>query len=249
MRNVFLACSIGLLLLGSAMAKDDSLGVTTTLTTGLNGSYYFRGAKLATNGLASDATVAYAISPRLSAKVYYWNYLRTGAPRTDALENDYDLSLTWTPPIAKDLMSFTLGTVYYDELRAAMGADTAEAYAGVTFNVPWSPSLFGYYQFKKVPGAKSVGSYLRFSVSNSYALGQAGWTGTITGWAGFDTNRLAKGAFQDAGLRTALAYELSPGLTVGPAIDWIIPGPKLHKLRTGFVTPVPSLGFAWSRSF
>ena len=258
MRRMVLAFAVSAMLVSGAMAKTDDLGITTTVTTGLYGSYYFRGAKLATNGIATDATVLDNITPRLTAKGYFWNYVRTGggpgvANNVAAVENDYDVSLSWTAPWAKDLMTFTAGHVYYDELLAAVGPDTAELYGALTFNVPWSPSVSAYYQYKKLTrapaGTRAIGTYIKLSAGNSWALGKNGWSGSVSGWVGFDTNRLRKGGFQDANIRTALSYELSPGLSVSPAIDWVMPGVRVKKLSTGFVVPVPSVTFAWSKSF
>jgi len=259
MRRLLLACAVSGMLVTGAMAKDDSLGVTTTLTTGLNGSYLFRGTKLATNGLASSAAVKYDISRRLVVKGTLWNYTRLGSPHTDAIENDYDVCLSWTPPVAKDLFTLSVGNTYYDRLKAGAPYDASEFYGAVALNVPWTPTLTGYYQYLKpnrvAAGSKTSGGYLRFSVGNSFKM-KGGWTAGISGWAGISTGasniysaRLRKGGFQDAGIRTNFTYELSPGLTITPGVDWIIPGVQLRKLSTGFVVPNPGVNFAWTRSF
>lgn len=249
MKKFALAGGLAAMLLATTAAQAE-VGLDVSATASMIGNYVFRGARRNPLGVQADLLASYAVTPRLSLNGYLWHFtqLETG---TMAVENDYDVSMTYTPSWFNDLFTVTAGWIYYDLAHATAAApDTAEAYGSLTLNRwGWNPTVTAYYNYDK-----NTGTYLKLSAANSYALGESGWNLDLLGAVGFDFGRPnVVGAtkidgFNDALIRTGLSYELQPGLTFGPAIDWIIPDTKVDA-TVDTVRPVYSVGFAYSKTY
>ncbi|NUP98333.1 MAG: hypothetical protein HUU35_00615 [Armatimonadetes bacterium] len=239
-----LGLSLGVIaLLGTSPAH--AIPIDVGVSGALIGNYVFRGARLLGIGLQNDAYATFGLTPRLSATAYLWQYILLDAGKGIA-EGDYDASLSYTPGWFNDLVTATAGYVYYDVNNspgsaAFLGRDTQEAYAGLDFALPWSPAIYAWYDFDN-----AVGTYLRASAGNSFGLGASGWNLDVLGAVGFDFGRT--NGFQDGLVRTALSYELEPGLTLGPAVDWWFPSSRIDPGADGF-RPVLSLVAAYNNSF
>lgn len=239
-RGILFAMGVILLGGGSARAIEGEWGVSTTLA----GQYIFRGVKVGPAGLMNDAAASFELSPRLSADAYIWQYIQLDNG-TGFGEHDYDLSLTYVPRIFRDKVSLTGGYIFYDvnndpTASAFLGTDTQEAYGIVSVDVPWSPYVAAFYDFDSF-----TGTYLKVGAGRDWVLGDSGWTLGTSASAGFDFGRT--NGWQDVLVRGALSYELQPGLTFGPAVDFWFTSDDITP-NNNFRT-VGYLGFAYGDEF
>ena len=147
----------------------------------------------------------------------------------DFSELDYYLDYTDTLPGVEGI-SYSVGVVYYDfPGSAADGSrapDTTELYAGLSFDLPLSPSITVYHDVDEADG-----TYINLGISHS--IEQIVTLGSIPigldlsagiGWASGSYNDYYWGTnqskMQDVSLSLALPFELF-GWSISPSVNYV----------------------------
>ncbi len=128
----------------------------------------------------------------------------------------------YTVDYSRDLgpVGISLGWIYYDFPRTG-GLDTQELYAGVSFNVPLSPSITVYRDIHEVDGTyinAAIGHDLQLTDLTTLSLGASlawGSESYHNGYFGVKDDSLS-----DYNLSAALAFALSDKITVTPMIAY-----------------------------
>ena len=116
--------------------------------------------------------------------------------------SEIDLTLDYSASIPGiDILGYSVGYIHYDFPVRGFADDTSELYAGLSLDVPASPSLTLYYDLDEV----KEGTYISFGVGHSFEnvfeLGSDTPVGVdlsaSLGWANSDYNKIYWGAKPD----------------------------------------------------
>jgi len=116
--------------------------------------------------------------------------------------SEIDLTLDYSASIPGiDILGYSVGLIHYDFPVNGSADDTSELYAGLSLNIPASPSVTFYYDVDEV----KEGTYISFGVGhgfeNVFELGSDTPVGVdlsaSIGWANSDYNKVYWGAKPD----------------------------------------------------
>lgn len=249
-RAVWVAALAVLVTYGAARAD---VGVSYSASSRVAGAYIFRGSEVDDISLLSSLGASHWFNSRLGVRAGVYTFVPLGNMGTNlgVAETDLEAGLTWKP---WNLISLNAGWRTY-QLNSAyfVSPDFSEVSGGVTFNVPWSPTITANYRYD---GGAST--YVEATAGNRFKLGNNRWSLSLFGSAAFlyDSTQWAapvriRGGFSNAVLRTGLTYDLGEGWSLGPAIDWHYRARKvaIRGLNPDHFQGVGSFGFQYNGTF
>jgi hypothetical protein len=199
--------------------------VTVGATADFFGKYVWRGQNLVDDWvLQPGAAVGYK---GLTASAW-GNLDLTGENGNRGEFSEVDLTLDYSWQCSKfDVLSYSVGLIYYDFPVPHAGDDTTELYWGLSLDVPASPSLTVYHDIDEAEGA-----YVSLGVGHSFAeafeLGPGVPVsldlGATLGWGSASYNKFYwgpdKSKLNDLVLSLALPFEIG-GLTIMPSVNYV----------------------------
>ena len=142
--------------------------------------------------------------------------------------SEVDLSLDYSGQVpGADILSYSLGVIYYDFPISGAGDDTWEVYWGFGLDVLVSPSVTVYHDVDEAEG-----TYVSFGVGHSFEnvveLGPDTWLGVDLsagiGWGSGGYNKFYwgpdSGELNDLMLSAAFPFEVA-GFAVTPSVNYV----------------------------
>lgn len=142
--------------------------------------------------------------------------------------SEVDLALDYSAQVAdSDILSYSVGVIYYDFPVSDAGGDTWEVYWGFGLDVPASPSVTVYHDVDEANG-----TYISFGIGHSFEnvveLGPDTWLGVDLsagiGWGSGGYNEFywgpGKSAMNDLVLSAAFPFEVA-GFSVTPSVNYV----------------------------
>ncbi|UCC98096.1 MAG: hypothetical protein JSW66_19895 [Phycisphaerales bacterium] len=203
-------------------AQDEA---TVGATADFLGKYLWRGQNLVDDRvLQSGAGIGYK---GLTASAW-GNLDLTGENGNRGEFSEVDLTLDYSWQCSRlDVLSYSVGLIYYDFPVPKAGDDTTELYWGLSLDVPAGPSVTVYHDIDEAEGA-----YVSLGIGHSFAevleLGPripvSLDLGATLGWGSASYNKFYwgsdNGKFNDLVLSLALPFEIG-GLTVTPSVNYV----------------------------
>lgn len=156
---IIMACGLLAGSVPAAVAQDDTLAVSTSLSLGYVSKYVWRGIPQTTEG-AFQPSLTFAGDKGYSLNVWASYDNDAGELR----EVDYTGDYTWSAAGVE----MSAGVIHYAFPNTNFSS-TTEVYLGVGFDAPLSPTAKLYYDFREADGF-----YLSLGGSHSLSLGEEG---------------------------------------------------------------------------
>lgn len=232
LKCLMVTASVVVFISGSILKAEDEEKVTVGVSSDYFGKYVWRGQDLVDDWVFQPGvSVGYG---GLTAS--FWGNLElTDDNGHNGEMSEIDLTLDYSgqfPGI--DILGYSVGTIHYDFPVNGGANDTSEIYAGLSLDVPASPSVTVYYDVDEVKD----GAYISFSVGHSFEQvfnissdTPVGLDLSATlGWANSDYNKIYWGTRPDGSnigselndlvLSVALPFELA-GFDVTASVNYI----------------------------
>jgi len=241
MRKLVLSLALGFTLTSAAQAEIDP---TVDLSVDYNGKYVWRG-----QNLTDDPVLQPSASIGLgNLTLGIWGNLETtnvNGEKSAYTEVDYTIDYSDSVPEVEGL-GYSVGIISYDFPEA--GAQTYEAYLGLSLDTLLSPGFTYYYDYDDVDS-----SYVSFGIGHSIpnVLGEdSGVSADLSaslGWGAKKYNNaywgVEKSAVNDIALGAAFPFAVGP-VTVTPSLNYILLADSDIKGSTNFGGPTDDLFFA-----
>ena len=231
-KGLMVAFSVVVFISGSIVKAGADEKVTVGVSADFYEKYVWRGQNLVDDWVFQPGvSVGYG---GLTAS-FWGNMDLTDENGSNGEMSEVDLTLDYSGQVpGVDILGYSVGLIHYDFPVNGAADDTAELYAGLSLDVPASPSVTFYYDVDEV----KEGTYISFGVGHSFEnvfdLGDDTLVGVdlsaSLGWANSDYNKVywgAKpdgssigGAMNDLVLTLAFPFELA-GFDVTASLNYV----------------------------
>ncbi|MCC7494504.1 MAG: hypothetical protein IT204_19255 [Fimbriimonadaceae bacterium] len=227
-------------------------GATAQVEVGLVGNYVRRGELLGPAGAVASLTWRKNLSELWDFQLSASTYLQLDQAQGLG-DSVYDVGVVVRPSCLGPA-TLALGWVYNDRDNTPgdgkfLGDDTSEFYVGLDFpRWPGRPWIYWSYDYDRGDGRYNdlVGSYVTLGAAHTWPIEGVG-SFDLGARLGLDWGR-GIDLYNDLLIRTAVNFDLAPGLTFGPSVDWWLPSHQVNPTARS-LKPVLGCGFRYSASY
>jgi len=246
-----LACAAAISFMAITPAMAEELSVSTII--GFESRYIFRGVQFAETSFQPGINIAYG-------NFYGGAWLNLPVGDDDLVVTpggeELDLFVGYTG-VFDDAFTYDVGVTYYtfpdlmsgffdvfrEDQPGQPGANTVEVFAGLSFNGPLSPSIYGYYDFYLDSFTVEGGAEHSIPIAE-------GWSFDIAGSVGYVVDDDAGGDYLYGNVSGDIAYAISDDSSITAGVRYggsDIPGGAF--IDDSIAATTMSGGFWWGVGF